>query len=71
MTQLTPAYRIAAAENAIARHLFEVDPDANRVACTAEDAAELLASLSAWAYVNGFTLRVPRPVYADESGVSQ
>jgi hypothetical protein len=63
---ISPAYRIAAAERAIAYHLAETDPNCDRVACTADDAAELLLSLSLWAECNGVCLRIPKPAYADE-----
>jgi hypothetical protein len=65
---ISNAYRIAAAESAIARHLCEISPDCERVSCNENDAAELLQSLALWAEVNGYCLRIPRPDF-EEMGV--
>jgi hypothetical protein len=62
---ITNAYRIACAERVIAMHVCEIDPEASRVACTADDAADLLLSLALWAECNGVCLRIPKPIYEE------
>jgi len=68
---ISNAYRIAAAEAAIADHVLSLRrEDSPKVCCTADDAADLLCSLALWAEINGVCLRIPKPVYAAESEVS-
>jgi hypothetical protein len=62
---ISNAYRIAAAESAIARHLCETSPECERVSCNENDAAELLQSLALWAECNGYCLRIPKPVFTE------
>jgi len=67
MTQsISNAYRIAAAESAIARHACEINPASEKICCDENDAAELLASLALWAECNGVCLRIPKPALAEE-----
>jgi hypothetical protein len=74
MTQsISNTFRITAAEQALERHnhcfnRVESAEEAGSFGATEEDAEDLLISLSLWASVNGFCLRVPKPVYACEEG---
>jgi hypothetical protein len=64
---LSPAGRIQAAEEAVCRHRMSLDDDSDGSASGTEaDAQELLQSLALWAEINGYTLRIPKPVYAEE-----
>jgi hypothetical protein len=64
---ISTAYRIAAAEAAINDHNRSMNRTDDQVlCCTADDAADLLASLALWAECNGIALRIPKPEYAGE-----
>jgi hypothetical protein len=76
MTQsISNTFRITAAEQAIERHnhcfnRVESAEEAGSFGATEDDATDLLASLALWAQVNGYLLRIPKPVYAGEEGGS-
>jgi len=66
---ISNAYRIAAAEAAICDHNSSLRRhEESTTCCTEEDATELLQSLALWAEVNGFCLRLQRPVYIEAGG---
>jgi hypothetical protein len=61
---ISNAFRIGAAEQAIERHnnCFNRDESGMQHGCTAQDAADLLISMSHWAEVNGLCMRI-KPVH--------